>query len=49
MWQNSLAEGEDKAVIVGHDWGGTIAWHFAMSMPKMTEKLIIVNLPHPKA
>ena len=39
--------GEEKAIIVGHDWGGAIAWSFAMFMPQMTEKLVIVNLPHP--
>lgn len=39
-------EGQDKAVIVGHDWGGAIAWTFAATMPQMTDKLIIVNLPH---
>lgn len=42
------AEGEEKAVIVGHDWGGVIAWQFSMALPHMAEKLIIVNLPHPK-
>ncbi len=42
------AEGKDTAVIVGHDWGGAIAWQFAMAKPQMAEKLIIVNLPHPK-
>lgn len=42
------AEGEEKAIIVGHDWGGAIAWQFVMAMPKMVEKLVIVNLPHPK-
>lgn len=40
-------EGRTSAIIVGHDWGGAIAWNFAMSMPQMTKKLIIVNLPHP--
>ena len=39
-------EGREKAVIVGHDWGGAIAWGFAATLPAMTEKLIIVNLPH---
>ncbi|MCH7959479.1 MAG: alpha/beta hydrolase [Candidatus Hydrogenedentes bacterium] len=39
--------GEEKAIIVGHDWGGAIAWSFAMFMPQMTEQLVIVNLPHP--
>lgn len=38
--------GRDKAIIVGHDWGGAIAWQFAMHLPQMTEKLIICNLPH---
>jgi pimeloyl-ACP methyl ester carboxylesterase len=40
------AAGADKAVIVGHDWGGAIAWSFAAMVPQMTDKLIIVNLPH---
>ena len=38
--------GQEKAVIVGHDWGGAVAWTFAMSHPEMTDKLIILNLPH---
>ena len=37
----------DKATIVGHDWGGVVAWQFAMNLPQMTENLIILNLPHP--
>jgi pimeloyl-ACP methyl ester carboxylesterase len=39
---------QDKAVIVGHDWGGAIAWTFAMTNPAMTDRLIILNLPHPR-
>lgn len=42
------AEGQKKAIIVGHDWGGLIAWQFVMTMPQMADKLVIVNLPHPK-
>ena len=42
------AEGAEKAILVGHDWGGAIAWQFVMSMPQMADKLIIVNLPHPR-
>ena len=41
--------GKDKAVITGHDWGGTIAWQFAIDLPALTERLIILNMPHPKA
>ncbi|MBU6236312.1 MAG: alpha/beta hydrolase [Planctomycetes bacterium] len=37
----------DQAIIVGHDWGGMVAWQFAMRYPEATSKLIILNLPHP--
>lgn len=40
--------GRDKATIVGHDWGGMVAWQFAMNLPAMTERLIVLNLPHPR-
>ncbi len=40
--------GADKAVVVGHDWGGAVAWTFAMFYPSMTERLVILNLPHPR-
>ncbi len=38
----------DKAIIVGHDWGGIVAWTYAMTHPDKTDKLVILNLPHPK-
>jgi len=40
--------GQEKAIVVGHDWGGAVAWMFAMSHPEMTDRLVICNLPHPK-
>ncbi len=42
------ALGKEKAIIVGHDWGGAVAWQVALNAPQMTEKLIILNLPHPR-
>ena len=39
---------QDRAVIVGHDWGGLVAWTFAMAHPDKTDRLIVLNLPHPK-
>ncbi len=39
--------GREQAVIVGHDWGGMVAWSFAMAHPEMTERLVVLNLPHP--
>jgi pimeloyl-ACP methyl ester carboxylesterase len=38
----------DKAVLVGHDWGGAVAWAFAMAHPEQTDRLVILNCPHPK-
>jgi epoxide hydrolase 4 len=40
--------GQTKAIIVGHDWGGAVAWQFALNLPQMTDRLIILNLPHPR-
>jgi pimeloyl-ACP methyl ester carboxylesterase len=39
--------GKGKAVVVGHDWGGMVAWSLAAARPDLVERLIIVNLPHP--
>ena len=39
---------QKKATIVGHDWGGMVAWTFAMQFPQKTDRLVILNLPHPK-
>ena len=40
------AEGAESAVVAGHDWGGALAWQFASRVPRMTERLAILNLPH---
>ncbi|WP_343520711.1 alpha/beta hydrolase [Sphingomonas sp.] len=39
--------GKDRFVLVGHDWGGAIAWMAALQHPHRVERLIIVNAPHP--
>src|SRR5262245_50444020 len=35
--------GKDKAIVVGHDWGGVVAWSLATAAPQFVEKLVILN------
>ena len=39
--------GHRKFVLVAHDWGGGVAWPFAIRHPEYLEKLIVINAPHP--
>ncbi len=41
------AEGREKAIVVGHDWGAAIAWQVAMNLPQRVERLVILSVPHP--
>lgn len=41
------ALGQKKAHIVGHDWGGGVAWSFAMGHAALVDRLAVLNCPHP--
>jgi pimeloyl-ACP methyl ester carboxylesterase len=41
------ALGYDRMTLVGHDWGGAIAWAFAYAHPDLLDRLIVMNIPHP--
>ncbi|HET6319624.1 MAG TPA: alpha/beta hydrolase, partial [Chloroflexota bacterium] len=45
----ALAEhlGFERFTLVGHDWGGVVAWAFALAHPQMLDRLVIINAPHP--
>lgn len=40
------AAGQEKAFLVGHDWGGAAAWWVAAKYPQRLEKLVTLNAPH---
>ncbi len=42
-----LSSGYNRCFLVGHDWGGIIAWLCAIHYPEMVTKLIVLNSPHP--
>jgi pimeloyl-ACP methyl ester carboxylesterase len=40
--------GYQRAVVVGHDWGGAVAWATALIRPDRVERLCVMNCPHPR-
>jgi pimeloyl-ACP methyl ester carboxylesterase len=38
-----------RATVVGHDWGGVVAWNAPLRAPALVERLIVLNAPHPAA
>ena len=41
------ALGRERAQVVGHDWGGVVAWHLAMHHAAVIERAAILDAPHP--
>lgn len=41
------AAGASQVILVGHDWGGIIAWYYALRYPERLKALVILNAPHP--
>lgn len=39
--------GHDRFTLIGHDWGGAIAWAMAIKGLPQVERLVIINSPHP--
>jgi len=41
------AEGRKSAIVIGHDWGASVAWNVALTKPDLVDRLIILSVPHP--
>jgi pimeloyl-ACP methyl ester carboxylesterase len=41
------AAGASETLLIGHDWGGAVAWLFALAGVRPLDRFIAVNLPHP--
>ena len=39
--------GAERAHVVGHDWGGGVAWTLATLHPEAVDRLVVLNCPHP--
>jgi epoxide hydrolase 4 len=42
------AYGRKQIFLVGHDWGASVSWWVALKYPERIQKLVILNVPHPK-
>ena len=40
---------QESAHVVGHDWGGLVAWQTAIDRPGVVDRLAVLNAPHPSA
>lgn len=41
------ASGASRVALVGHDWGGFVAWVFAIRRIRPLDRLVVFNIPHP--
>jgi pimeloyl-ACP methyl ester carboxylesterase len=41
------AASPSEAVLIGHDWGGALAWYTAIQQIRPLDKLVVMNIPHP--
>lgn len=40
--------GETRATVVGHDWGGLVAWALAVLRPDQVDAVAALSAPHPR-
>ena len=40
--------GEPSAIVIGHGWGGLIAWSMAVLDPEVVDGIVAVSMPHPR-
>lgn len=38
--------GQEKTILIGHDWGAAVAWWAAAAYPDRISRLIVMNVPH---
>lgn len=43
------ASGAGRVHLVGHDWGGAVAWTLARTHPHLLKTLTVCSTPHPRA
>jgi pimeloyl-ACP methyl ester carboxylesterase len=41
------AAGARETLLIAHDWGGLLAWIVAMRHPRLIDRLVVLNVPHP--
>lgn len=44
----ATAFGRHKLSVVGHDWGGVVAWWLGLDHADRVERMCVMNMPHPK-